>query len=342
MKLKLVTALGALALAALGVAAPAEDEIGQSVDMDGPGVAVPIKGTITAQQRKALYAPRGPRPGLYRLRSLHSGQCVWIMQGGNMFDRQDRPLAYPCNEQDPNRPAGQFAMIPHPDGGYTVRPMVWAEFNGRAPVPNQISTCLTVAPGVVLGPARIEARGCDIPNGAGWTRAGGSGQRFMVLQMAAGSWELQLAEGNPESPDCIAARGGSREKGTDYIKWGCNGNADQRFALEWLGPLPAKLEADTLALGQWFPFADGHYRLAGADGVDLSGAAYTSFETIDDKGEYCKRRCAELAECKAWTWTGPAYIGNDPAKCFWRSTAGNPINRGPRSVGKLISGIVRM
>jgi len=344
MRLKLLAVLAGLGLAIGGAAALAEDEISQTVFMDGPGIAQPLKGGITAEQRKALYPPRGPRPGIYRMRALHSGLCVVAWEPNDGFDRQARLAQFDCAALDasanPQR-FYEFVMLPHPSGGYTVRSQL-AVNGGRAAVPGQISNCLTVAPGAVFGPARIELRGCEVPGGTGWDQAGGEGQRFDVLQMAADAWEIRPVGASAENPDCIAVRGASRESRADYVKWGCNGNADQRLMVEWVRPIPADLERAALARSKWHPFADGHYRLSPANGVDLTGASYTSFETIDDNGDYCMRRCAELAECKAWTWTGPGYVGNDPPKCYWKHGAGNPVNRGPRSLGKLYSGIVRM
>ncbi len=343
MKFRLLTLLGAVAALSGAALASAEDEIGQAVYQDGPGIATPVKGDITLDQRKALYPPRGPRPGVYRMRALHSGGClIWYDPGhgakGPIWLNQ-----YNCAVIDASPASAsnyfEFNFVPHPAGGYTIRSQVAAQ-GGREPVPGQVSNCLTVAPGVVFGPARMEIRGCEIPNGQGWEHAGGDGQRFLVLKMTSDAWEIRLFNGNPESPDCVAARGGGG-LGTDYIKWGCNGNADQRFMLQWVKPIPADVETATLARSKWFSFADGHYRLSPANGVDLTGANYSSFETINDNGEYCMRRCAELADCKAWTWTGPGYIGNDPPKCYWKHAAGNPVNRGPRALGKLFSGIVR-
>ena len=344
MKFRLLTLLAPVAALAGAYVASAEDEIGQAVYQDGPGIAVPVKGGITIEQRKALYPPRGPRPGIYRMRALHSGNCVVAYEPHDGFDRQARFAQIDCGALDvsanPQR-YYEFVVLPHPAGGYTLRSQL-AVNGGRAAVPGQVSNCLTVAPGVVFGPARIELRGCEIPNGLGWDNAGAEGQRFDLVKVTNDAWELRIAGSNPESPDCIAARGGGRESLTDYVKWGCTGNADQRFQIDWVKPVPAELEASALARSKWYSFADGHYRLSPAAGVDLAGANYASFETINDNGDYCMRRCAELAECKAWTWTGPGYVGNDPPKCYWKHSAGTPINRGPRSLGKLFSGIVRM
>ncbi|NOU02466.1 MAG: hypothetical protein HOO94_02315 [Novosphingobium sp.] len=348
MRFTTILALGTAALAGLSGAVSAQDDVGQAVSMDTVRTitALPnalVRSELTAEQRTALYPRRGPQPGIYRMRVLHSGNCL-LIQTGYWPDEQDRLTQYSCPEVRGRleENSNLYALIPHPAGGYTVRIFRAIRFNGRTAVPGQISNCLTVAPGVIAGPARIEARGCEVPSGAGWTGAGNDDQRFDVVKVAADAWEFRFSASNPESPDCIAARGASREINSDFIKWGCNSNADQRFMLEWTLPLPADLEADTLARSKWFPFADGHHRLSPAQGVELAGASYATFETINDGGDYCMKRCAELGECKAWSWTAAGYAGSLKPMCQWKHDPGTATNRGPASFGKLISGIVRM
>lgn len=298
---------------------------------------------LTPEQTRALNRPRGPQPGIYKLRVLHSGNCVRINFGA-LLDRQARLTQDSCRTEILPRLEENFdffAFVPHPAGGYTIRVLHHVRENGRIPVPGQISNCLTVAPGVVIGPARIEARGCEVPNGEGWTAAGNDDQRFEVLQWSEGAWEFRLAASNGENPDCVAARGASRESMSDFIKWGCNGNADQRFMLEWVMALPADLEVATLKRANWHPFADGYKWLSAANGVELLGANASSFETINDKGDYCMKRCAELSTCKAWTWTAPGYAGQAKPMCHWKSEPGRAVNRSRGYYGKVYSGIVR-
>ncbi|MBP6364462.1 MAG: hypothetical protein KA233_11580 [Novosphingobium sp.] len=343
MRRNILFALSSL-LALVGTsAALAEGDPTQQIYAPGPIEAKLTTGEITPIQRAELYQPRGPRPGLYRMRVLHSGNCIGTFPGP-WPNTQERPVQDHCiNQVYPTLEANDqlFAFVPHPAGGHTIRVVRNVAQNGRISVPGQISNCLTVAPGVVIGPARIEARACEVPNGEAWTGAGSDDQRFLVQQMAANAWELRFAGGNVDSPDCIAARGASRESGSDFIKWGCNGNADQRFMLEWVKPFPADLEAATLARTKWFPFADGPYWQSPANGVDLIGPSYATFETIDDKGAYCMKRCAELGECKAWTWSAAGYLGQPKPMCSWKSNSGRPVNRGRGFYGKVYSGIVR-
>lgn len=345
MRLSSLAMLGALALAAAtsaqaqGVLAP-KSNITPSARADL--LALP-ENPLTVEQTRTLYRPRGPQPGIYKLRVLHSGNCLRT-NNGQLLDRQARLTQDSCRSETFPRPKDNydwFAFVPHPAGGYTIRVLRDVNENGRSEVPGQISNCLTVAPGVVIGPARIEARGCEVPNGEGWTGAGNDDQRFEVLQWNEGAWEFRIAAVTGDNPDCIAARGGSRESMSDFIKWGCNGNADQRFMLEWVQALPADLEVPTLARASWFPFADGYKWLSPANGVDLIGPSFSSFETNNDKGDYCMKRCAEQASCKAWTWSAPGYAGQARPMCSWKTTVGRPVSRGRGFYGKVYSGIVR-
>lgn len=298
---------------------------------------------LTLEQNRALNRPHGPLPGIYRLRSLHSGNCVLAYEPNDGLDRQAKLVQWDCAALEASQSPQRFyelVMLPHPAGGYTIRTQLKL-VGGRVAVAGQVSNCLTVAPGVIIGPARIEFRSCEVPNGMGWNHAGAENQRFNVLQMAPDAWAIQLAATEGESQECVAARGGSRESQSDFIKWGCNGNADQRFMLERVRDIPADLETASLAQARWFRFADGLHWLSPANGVDLLGASYSSFETIDDKGDYCMKRCAELGECKAWTWTGPRYAGQAKPMCHWKTDAGRPVNRGRGYYGKIYSGIVR-
>lgn len=146
-----------------------------------------------------------------------------------------------------------------------------------------------------------------------------------------------------DTSECINLHNGGRGDGTGVIRWPCARTPDQMWELEWLGVVTPEYENDLLRKTDWFRTPSGHFNILGADGLDLTGPTYSSFETINDGGDYCRKRCAELDQCKAWTWTGPGYVAgsNDPPKCYWKSAAGEPINRGPQSFGKLRSGIVR-
>lgn len=141
----------------------------------------------------------------------------------------------------------------------------------------------------------------------------------------------------------MSLRENGRDDGTGVIRWQCNRTADQVWRLEWMEPIRDGWENDLLTEGGWYRTPSGHFNILGADGLDIQGTVYNSFETANDGGDYCRKRCAELDQCKAWTWTGPGYVANsnDPPRCYWKNTVGDPINRGPQTFGKLRSGIVR-
>lgn len=334
----------AITLSAFGstmMLAAQDSDVGQSVYTHERGavvqvakpVAQPVTAALTPEQSKALYAPRGPRPGQYIVRPLHSGQCLSPTIAGVLESSYVRQID--CYNPD------SWHIMPHPAGGYTFRTTYQFKITeNRQGPPGQIGNCVTVARGVVFGPARIDLRGCDLPNGAGdWTDAGVEDQRFFFIPVGTNTYEIRPLTG-ADGSDCMDVRNSSRNI-SDLIQWRCSGNANQRFTLEWVAPIGSGLEEATLNRSKWFAFPSGHMRLSPADGVDLQGPSYSSFATADDKGNYCMRRCAELDQCKAWTWTARGYAGNDPPMCYWKSAPGNAINRGPAARGKLFSGIVR-
>ncbi|WP_147291698.1 PAN domain-containing protein [Sphingorhabdus pulchriflava] len=315
--------------------AGAEGEVDQIVHMDGPGIAEPVSGNLSLQQRRDLYAPRGPRPGLYKIRALHSGKCIGHHAALGLEN------SYLLHSDCAWSTLSWF-VLPHPDGGYTVRTnMDHLITESRANVPGQIGNCATVARGVVFGPARIDLKGCDLPTGAGdWSVAGTDDQRFMILPVGQDTYEFKTLTGGGDNGDCWSVRGASRDK-ADLIRWGCNSGSDQRFMLEWQGPVTPGFETGLLARTRWAVSPDGPRRLSPANGVDLQGVSYSSFETIADNGDYCMKRCAELANCKAWTWSAAGYGGNSKPICQWKNGGFTPINRGKSAMGKLFSGIIR-
>ena len=335
------TAIACLTM--LTMSASAQD-VDQAVSMTGPGIAVPIKGELDAAQRKALFPPRGPRPAIYRMRALHSGLCLNADRGTGLIDQQERLVQYSC-APTPNpllaQDFGAFAIVPHPRGGFTIRTFRPIEFGGRMGGPAEIANCLTVARNVVFGPARIEFRGCDVPDQGTWSDAGIDDQRFNIIPVGDDTYTIQLATFAGEQPDCLSARDGNRNVNGDFVKAPCTGQADQRFILSLYKPIPPQFETGVFSRTAWRPFADGAQWLSPVGGVDLSGPSYSSFATNDDRGEYCMRCCAELTQCKAWTWSAAGYAGNSQPMCAWKSEAGTPINRGKALKFKLISGVVR-
>lgn len=316
----------------------------QAVSMTGPGIAIPVKGEISAIQRKALYPPRGPIPGVYRMRALHSGLCLIADRGTALTDRQERLVQSSCAATpDPllAQDFGAFALVPHVRGGYTIRTFRPIEFGGRTGGPAEIANCLTIARGAIFGPARVEFRGCDVPENGTWSDAGVDDQRFNILPLGEDTYTIQLAATAGDQAECVGARSGSREVNGDFVRWGCNGAPDQRFILSYYKPIPAQMESGVFGRTNWRLSAQGAHWLSPVGGVDLSGVSYATFPTNDDRGDYCMRRCAELEQCKAWTWSGIGFAGNSQPMCSWKSAAGAAINRGESLKFKLFSGVVR-
>lgn len=327
-------------------ATPVATPSGQPTAVIAQPVATPVSGGLTPEQASALYLPRGPRPGVYQIRAQHSGYClgaVLRIHGFGLVETSGRQIR--CRQphwDDESVKSVEFYALPHPISGYTIRTLAKIEANGRQAVAGQLSNCATIQRGAVVGPAVIDFRGCGLPSGSSeWLQAGERDQRFFLVPTGNNIFEVRIALDTGDNSDCWAIAGASMDIVANLIRWGCNGNSDQRFGFEWLRPIPAGLEEQLLSKMSWYPTADGHRRIKGADGVDLQGPVFNRFETADDKGDYCMKRCAETESCKAWTWTGRGYVGNDPPICYWKSEPGNAINRGPSALGKLFSGIVR-
>ncbi len=288
---------------------------------------------ISDTQRTALLGQVGPRPGVYRLKPLHSGYCLGVTNA----------VAWPEKEHITQKEcqgiATNFWVIPHPAGGYTIRTDEPIPQSTRAFTPDQKPYCATVARGVFFGAPRIDLYDCGLPAGAGdWAFAGLDDQRFDLKPVGPNNYEIRPV-GN--SNDCWAVRDASRGYLVDILRWNCHGGAEQHFNFEPVKPLPADIESSALQKSGWFPSPDGPRRRAAANGVNIPGGDYASFETIADGGDYCMKRCHELAQCKAWTWTAAGYAGNATPMCFWKSSVGQPVNKGRAFFNKIFSGVIR-
>ena len=324
---------------------PAQDDIvHQAVHMDGPGVS-----NLTATQTKDLYGPYTLQPGIYRIVALHSDQCVTAHS-----TRSNSEKDYLRQQFCERRLMSQdFYIFPHPFGGYTIRtqaPSPDAAFttsdeertSGATPLQSRMRLCAQVARGVIFGPARIDYGRCDYSAGAGdWTQVGAHDQRFDFRKTGIDTYEIGIFDQNGITGDCVAVRGGSRDNTTDLIRWGCNGNADQRFTMKWQAPHFYKTEEALLNSLKYYRFNDGWYRLSSVKGVELQGPSSSAFETIADNGDYCMKRCAELTECKGWTWSAAGFRDQEKPMCHWKTTIGTPFNHGRTALGKVMSGIIR-
>lgn len=345
------TLMALSAILASSAAALSAQDTDQVVHMDGPGVtavsaravAQPTASPLLAQQKKALDQSRAFRPGIYRFRSLHSGLCLTA-------DINSVLVTYRCVAPESEvvfHARQQMFVLPHPGGGYTVR--LWTDRGGkhtlfrneRAWQPGVLGNCLTIARGVIFGAPRIEGLPCDA-SGGDWTSAGALDQRVRILATGPDTVQFALVEAT-DAQDCWVLRAAGRQDLTEVIRWQCARTPDQLWQAEWLAPLPESDERRLLESAGWYRTPSGHFNILGADGLSLSGTPYNTFETANDGGDYCRKRCAELDQCKAWTWMGPGFVmnSNDPPKCSWYASVGEPINRGPKTFGKLRSGITR-
>lgn len=331
--------LGVVGIVAASLGAAAQAQFGKPAK--GPvAVAVPVTNELNQRQKQDLYGYPGPRPGLYRIRNLYSGLCLTVMQtiarpGLDPHPEAEYLAQQPCGDS----PHQNLYVLPNFQGFYTIRTTVAVRLDPRAAGPGQVVNCATTARQVALGAARIDVRTCDIlPGQTSWNYAGTYDQRLKLLPMDGGNFAI-----SPDQDHCWTPREGSRGAGADMLRWNCLYNPDQIFTFEPAGPMPAGTEAALLTATEWYQTAGGYRRIAGAWGIDLTGPVYSSFETANDNGDYCRKRCAEMDQCKAWTWTAPGYVANsnDPPKCYWKSAPGEPINRGPQSLTKLRSGIIR-
>ncbi|HEX4848934.1 MAG TPA: hypothetical protein VFV30_12390, partial [Novosphingobium sp.] len=233
------------ALLAASAAAVSAQDVDQVVHMDGPGVtavpaqrvAQPVSNPLTAAQQKAISQGKALRPGVYRLRSVHSGGCLATNFAVPRFLFQ---LSSCGTELIGNMYYGDdglnLAILPHPAGGYTVRSahpayLGWVQNGLRAPVNGEYGNCLTVARGVILGAPRIELLPCD--SAGDWTRTGADDQRFFFLPSGPGTYQIALAL-TGDGTDCWALRNGSRDSQTDVIRWQCNRTADQMWEPRWI------------------------------------------------------------------------------------------------------------
>lgn len=343
MRFKSLTFTLGAALTATAAALTAQVVVDPSASQNGvQPMAWPVQGPpLTTEQSRALFQGKGMRPGVYRFRSLHSGLCAVVSDTG-----ATPPLeTWDCDRDDGWQHAGYnnyWVVIPHRAGGYTVRGNnTRLRFAGQRPEgPGELTACMTVARGVLIGAPRIELRSCEAA-GPDWTWAGAPDQRFMIRKSGRDTVEFRLLTGGQESLDCWALRESGRNGGTGVIQWTCNNTPDQLWQAVWMGPIAPQFEEATLRKAGWYGTPTGHFSVAKSLGVELVGGGDESFDTAADSGDYCAKRCAELDRCKGWTWTAAGYNGNAAPRCNWKT--GNPqvINRGPAAQYQVISGFVR-
>ncbi|HMS20982.1 PAN domain-containing protein [uncultured Sphingorhabdus sp.] len=294
---------------------------------------------ITNEQRKDLYGGvyDRTRPGVYMIRAKNSDLCVEQVVTPTMSMEESFLRMRPCNAAISYQ---HFAILPG-QWGNSIRPAALDYRN------NQFYSCTQVAEGVLFGPPRIDMWICS---SEGLERQGDDQlkihqqqRHFKIVNRPDGAYTtIQTMD----FENCWDIRGGSVAMDADIIRWACHAGPGQQFQLDWVRPLAQNDEKAHLLKYGWDWGPDGHRRFVKARGVELPGGNYADFETINDDGAYCSRRCLETATCKGWTWTGdgftrPGQSVAGPPKCYLKSTVGSPISWGARNFYRAVSGIVR-
>lgn len=308
----------------------------------GSATAAEVGGEpITAEQRKDLYGAvhDRTRPGVYMIRAKNSDLCVEQVVTPTMSMEESFLRMRPCNAAISYQ---HFAILPG-QWGNTLRPTTIDYRN------NKYFSCAQVANGVIFGPARIDLWMCNTDTLESNSRANEElrlhqqQRHFKIVNRADGAYTtIQTMD----FENCWDIRGGSVVLDADIIRWSCHAGPNQQFQLDWVRSLAQNDEQAQLLKYGWDWGPDGHRRFVKARGVEFPGGNYAEFETINDDGAYCSRRCLETPTCKAWTWTGdgfsrPNQSSAEPPKCYLKSSVGNPISWGPRNFYRAVSGIVR-
>jgi PAN domain len=294
---------------------------------------------ITEEQRKALYGGvhERTRPGVYMIRAKNSDLCVEQVVTATMSMEESHMRMRPCNA---NVSYQHFAIMPG-QWGYTLRPTSIDYRN------NSYFSCAQVAQGVVFGPPRIDLWMCNTSvledRGDEQVTLHQQARHFRIINRADGAYTTILTM---DYENCWDIRGGSVAMDADIVRWSCHAQPNQQFQLDWVRPLAQNDETSLLLKYGWEWGPDGHRRFVKARGVELPGVDYNKFETIDDDGAYCSRRCLETPDCKAWTWTGdgfkrPKQSVAGPPMCYMKRNLGTPVSWGPANAYRAVSGIVR-
>ena len=287
---------------------------------------------ISNEQRRALYGlSRGVQPGLYQIRALHSQLCLANFEG--VITHSNYLAQYPCS--DTSRPA-LFAILPHPLGGYTIR-LVRDRNVGK------LTTCTTIARGVIIGPKAIHAWPCDFePDSRSWCDIGANDQTFLFNRVGPNVFEIgNRGSGDNRVEGCFDIRDQSRAIDGNAVMFDCNQQANQRFELILWGSIFNVDERVCLFDRGWVGAPDGLRRAVPVLGVDLPGMDSKHGATADDQGRSCAQACAEDRTCHSFTWVRPGVqtlpgIEGSPAICWHKSGVPQPLSN-PNTA----SGVVR-
>lgn len=154
----------------------------------------------------------GIEPGAYTIKPLHVQQYPQRLGGVPPPITQQEAFVGLVSE---SWSADKFYIFPHRDGGHVI---------ANNP---EITSCATVARGVVLGAPRIDLRACD-PAPAPRSRCdiGVEDQRFRFRRISGNIYEIHTL-----SQACWDVRGAGRSDRTDVLASDCNSMGHQRFEL---------------------------------------------------------------------------------------------------------------
>lgn len=272
-------------------------------------IAQTTQSAFSERELKDIFGESGPRPGIYTIKSIHSRHCI-INRVTNVFTLTQALRTHACNDYT----TAQTAIIPHPNGGYTMRVVYYNHGN------NPFDICYTVARNVVLGPSEITTTNCGTPQNA--TSIGFKGlddQRFTFKKVIGNTYII-----NTNNGECWDVRNQSIDAGSEIIRWACTGNANQKFELTYNGSLPENEDTAALSsIGYKSSPADGLWRMNYIPNISFTGTPYASFETKKDNGQECARLCLAQSKCVNWV-----YNASDPAInpiCSLRDSFSSPI-----------------
>ena len=280
------------------------------------------------------------RPAYYLIRPTNAQMCLSQAPGG-LLERPHLKLAT-CNPSDQRQ---LFAIVQFDANQYAT-----IHSAGRLEGTNLVE-CAKAARGVVFGPSRVDLLPCTNDDERdhieiAWHPTRSAFRIFHHKEIKEINSELR-AEMHYK-PFCWAMRGAGNSEGTDVILWPCEEGAEQFFDIVEIRQLERDiLHWDRIQYSKWWWHSDGYRRPFQAEGISLGGIDYAAFETSNDTGSYCMRRCLESPECKAYMWTSPdyeAYLGAQGKRvpmCHLKSNAGTPLFRGANYRYLVRSGIIR-
>ncbi|APG62684.1 hypothetical protein LPB140_07645 [Sphingorhabdus lutea] len=285
-------------------------------------LAIGQSSILTLEQRISLYGPDHLRAGIYSIAVVNTDLCL-EQKINAAWPQQPHITAQTCNIRNNLQ---HFVIIPtiQRNDSYTIRPLVG---NGDA---TRLKLCATTA-SKSIGPNQINLRECN----------GNTGQEQIYNFVASGnSNHSEIREAKNSGAECWSIRGGNLNIGSDVVKWACHHGADQNFAISYIGPVLQPVEPLAFnAVQYYFAAGIGYRRLSKTASIDLPGGDMISFETIEDKGEYCAARCHSDINCKAYTWKS---AGLDTVKpiCYLKNIVPQPVNRGAENQDDINSAIM--